>query len=48
MNLMMNEYRYNSNFRKCVDEYCDKNKCLVEDALNDSYIKQMFLKYTEV
>lgn len=48
MNLMMNEYKYNSNFRKYVDEYCNKNKCSIEDALNDSHVKQMFWRYTEV
>lgn len=48
MNLMMNEYRYNANFRKYVDEYCNNNKCSVEEALNDSNVKQMFWRYTEV
>ena len=46
--LVRNEYKYNSNFRKYVDEYCYKNNCTIEDAFKDDYIKQMFLKFTDV
>lgn len=46
--LVQNEYKYNSKFRKYVNEYCIKNECTLDDAFNDSYIKQMFWKYTEV
>lgn len=48
MNLMRNEYQYNSNFRKYVDEYCNRNKCTIEDAFNNEIIRRMFLRYTEV
>lgn len=48
MNLLQNEYRYNKNFRKYVDEYCDKNGCTVDEAFNDTHIKQIFWRYTEV
>lgn len=48
MDLMRNEYRYNLNFKKYVDEYCDKNMCTVDEAFNDQHVKQMFWKYTEV
>ncbi len=48
MNLIKNEYRYNSNFRKYVDEYCNKHECTVEEAFNDAHVKQMFWRYTEV
>ncbi len=48
MDLIKNEYKYNSNFKKCVDEYCEKNECKIEDAFTNPYVKQMFLKYTEV
>lgn len=48
MNLIRNEYRYNSNFKKYVDEYCEKNGCTLEDAFNDEHIKRRFWMYTEV
>lgn len=48
MNLMRNEYKYNSSFRKYVDQYCDKNRCTVDDAFNNEDIKRMFWRFTEV
>lgn len=48
MNLIENEYRYNSSFRKFVDEYCKKHKCTLEDAFLDKYVRQMFWRYTEL
>lgn len=48
MDLMRNKYHYNSNFKKYVDEYYDKNACTVCETFNDVYVKQMFWKYTEV
>lgn len=45
---MKNEYQYNSNFRKYVDEYCKKNNLEVNEALKDEHIKRMFWYYTEV
>lgn len=48
MNLIQNEYMYNANFRKYVNEYCKNNNCLIEDALNNEQIKKMFWRYTEV
>lgn len=47
-NLMKNEYQYNSNFRKYVDEYCNKNNCVVFEAFNNEQVKRMFWRYTEV
>lgn len=48
MDLIHNEYRFNSNFRKYVNEYCKKNDCSIEDALKDKNIKRMFWRYTDV
>lgn len=48
MNLIKNEYKYNQYFKKCVDEYCDKNRCTLDDAFNDPHVKQMFWRFTEV
>lgn len=48
MGLIQNEYRYNSNFRKYVDDFCIKNGCTVEDAFNDEQVKRRFYLYTEV
>ena len=48
MNLMRNEYRYNSNFKKYVDEYCTKNGCTLEDAFQNEQVKRKFYMYTEV
>lgn len=47
-NLMMNEYRHNTKFRKIVDEYCNKNECTLKDAFKDDQIKNKFWMYTEV
>jgi hypothetical protein len=41
-NLMKNEYRYNSNFRKFVDEYCNNNRCTVDEAFCSEEIKKCF------
>lgn len=48
MNFICNEYKFNSNFRKYVDEYCKENGCTPEDAFNDEQVKRMFWRYTEV
>ena len=49
MNLLIkNEYKYNSNFKKYVDEYCTKNGCTPEDAFKDEQVKRIFWRYTEV
>lgn len=48
MNMIINEYKYNSDFMEYVDKYCEKNNCSLEDAFNDDDIKQVFWKYTEV
>lgn len=48
INLIKNEYRYNSNFRKYVDEYCYKNNCAIHEAFNKDEVKRMFWRYTEV
>lgn len=47
-NLMKNEYRYNSNFRKFVDEYCNNNRCTVDEAFCSEEIKKVFWIYTEL
>lgn len=39
MNLMKNKYLYNSNFKKYVDEYCNKNAFTVDEAFNDQQVK---------
>ena len=46
--LIKNEYRYNSNFKKYVDEYCAKNECTLEDAFKTDQVKKKFWIYTEV
>ena len=49
MNLLIkNEYKYNSNFRRFVDEYCETNRFTLEEAFNDDYVKRRFWLYTEV
>ena len=48
MNLIRNEYRHNTNFKKFVDEYCKNSGCTLEDAFNDEYVKRRFWMYTEV
>jgi len=48
MDLVKNEYKYNPNFRKYVDEYCNKNKCTLDEALVNEDIKRMFWRYTDV
>ena len=45
---MENEYRYNSNFKKYVDEYCNNNRCTVDEAFGDEEIKRTFWRYTEI
>jgi len=47
-NLMKNEYQYNYNFKKYVDEYCNRNRCTVDDAFCNEDVKRMFWRYTEV
>lgn len=48
MNLMRNEYKYNTNFRKYVDKYCIDSGCDLEEAFKSEQVKQMFWKYTEI
>lgn len=48
MNLVENEYKYNAKFKKYVDEFCERNRCTLEDALKDEKVKQKFLIYTEL
>lgn len=48
MDIVKKEYRYNLAFRKYVDEYCNKNKCTVDEALNDKNVRRMFWRYTEI
>ena len=48
MSLIQNEYRYNANFRKYVDEYCASNGCTPEEAFKDDQVKRKFYMYTEV
>lgn len=48
MRLMHNEYKFNGNFRRCVDEYCEKNKCTLEDAFDSDQVKKKFYMYIEV
>ena len=45
---MMNEYRYNTKFRKIVDEYCVDNECSLEEAFETDQIKSKFWMYTEM
>lgn len=46
--MMEREYMYNRKFRQCVDDYCAKNSCTIHDAFKDTYIRQMFWRYTDV
>lgn len=48
ISLIRNEYRYNSKFKKYVDEYCIKNECTIDEAFNNEEIKKIFWRYTEV
>ena len=48
MNLIKNEYKYNTAFRQFVDEFCRNNNCTLEDAFNDEQVKRKFYMYTEV
>lgn len=48
MNLIQNEYRHNSNFRKYVDDYCAQKGLTVEDAFKEECVRRMFWRYTEV
>lgn len=47
-NLIKNEYKYNVNFRKYVDDFCKNKGCTLEDAFNDDEVKKKFYMYTEV
>ena len=46
--LIGREYRFNKRFRDYVDKYCKVNKVSVEDALQHSFIKAVYLRYTDV
>ena len=48
MRLIQNEYKFNVNFRRYVDEYCENNECTLEDAFNSEQVKRKFHMYTEV
>lgn len=49
MSLMLqNEYRYNTTFKKIVDEHCKKNEITLEEAFKDEKIRKQFYMYTEV
>ncbi len=43
-----NEYRFNSRFRRYVDEYRENMNITVEEALTHEIVKQVYLSYTEV
>ena len=43
-----NEYRYNSHFRKFVDEYCREHGVTTEEALDRDEVRQAFWRFTEV
>lgn len=47
-NLMRNEYVYNLNFKKYVDEYCKTHKCTIEEAFEHPNVRQIFLYFTDV
>ena len=46
--MIKNEYNYNANFKRYVDEFCRNNSCTVEEALENDQVKRMFWRYTEV
>ena len=48
LNLIKNEYSYNSNFRKYVDDFCKRNMCSIDIAFKDDKFKRAFFRYTEV
>lgn len=48
MDLMINEYKYNTNFQRYVDEFCERNNCTIDDVFENEQVKRMFWKYTEV
>lgn len=43
-----NEYKFNTNFKKYVDEYCKENNITVDEALNCEEVKRVCLYYTDV
>lgn len=46
--LMQNEYKFNPDFRRYVDRYCNKHKKTVDEALSHEIVRQAYLMYTEV
>ena len=46
--MIKNEYNYNTNFKRYVDDFCRINNCEVEEALENEQVKRMFWRYTEV
>lgn len=48
MTNLHNEYRFNKNFQKYVDTYCEVHNITVEEALREEVVKKVSLYYTEV
>lgn len=48
MEMIKNEYIYNSSFKHYVDEFCKSNNCTIDEAFNNEEVKKMFWRYTEV
>lgn len=39
---MLNEYRYNYRFRRTVDDYVERHKCTVEEALEVPEVRYQY------
>lgn len=48
MTNIANEYRFNKNFQRYVDAYCEIHNITVEEALEDELVKKVSLYYTEI
>lgn len=45
--LMQNEYKFNPDFRRYVDRYCNTYGKTVDEALTHEIVRQAYLMYTE-
>lgn len=45
--LMENEYRFNLDFRRYVDRYCNTHGKTVKEALTHEMVRQAYLMYTD-
>lgn len=46
--MIYNDYMFNSKFKEKVDEYCQKLKISVKEALTHDHVKRLHKHYTDV